>query len=495
MSLVTRFSAFFLTALALVLSGFSGALYALARTHLYRQIDDRLVQALDTLEASVDIEPGGLEWEPADRQLTLGVDPGVSAVRWVVREDHGSVVDRSANARTARFPVDWQPKAWRENPPDGTTFGKTLGWRVAGRRLRLDDFLRQGRGHPDDEPGYETQYKILVLVAGLEPSPVEATLNQLGITLAGLSVGIWVVAATGGRLIARRSLAPLTRMAETAGSMSATDFGSRLPAPGTGDELETLGCAFNGLLERLHEAFERQRRFAGDASHQLRTPLAALLGQVQFARRRDRSAAEYRQVLDRVNDEGMRLRKIVEALLFLAEPHGSALELQSVDLADLAADCVERWSADPRSADLNLEISGRRPFGARVHPTLLGQLLDNLVDNACKYSPAGSPIVLKVGRESGAVLLGVRDQGAGVSAEDAARMFDPFFRAEKARGTGLPGSGLGLSVARRIAAAFEAALTVQTKPGEGSQFTLSLREVPIEIATGVLKNASSPASP
>src|ERR1700723_1831664 len=98
MSLATRLSAFFLIALALGQTGFSASLYPLARTYLVRQLDERLLNALDTLEASVDIEPGGLEWEPADRRMTLGVDHAPTAVRWAVRDGRGALVDQSANA-------------------------------------------------------------------------------------------------------------------------------------------------------------------------------------------------------------------------------------------------------------------------------------------------------------------------------------------------------------------------------------------------------------
>ncbi len=129
MSLATRLSAFFLIALALVLSGFSVTLHVLARSHLVRELDERLLRSLETLEASVDIEPGGLEWEPADRQMTLGVDRGIGAVRWSVRDGRGVRVNRSANAGDGDFPSDWVPSAWPSNGPDGTAFGAVLGWR------------------------------------------------------------------------------------------------------------------------------------------------------------------------------------------------------------------------------------------------------------------------------------------------------------------------------------------------------------------------------
>jgi len=224
MSLATRVSAFFLASLALVLAGFSVTLYLLARTYLVGQLDERLQHALETLEASVDIEPGGLEWEPADRRMTLGVETGDGAVRWAVRDGRGAAVDRSANASSGDFPARWSPSAWPTDPADGTVFGAAPGWRLAARRLQLIELLRQGRGHPNDEPGYEVQYPELILVVGLAPAPVEAALARLGLTLAVLSAVIWGAAAVAGRRLCLRALAPLSRMARAATAMTAPDL-------------------------------------------------------------------------------------------------------------------------------------------------------------------------------------------------------------------------------------------------------------------------------
>jgi two-component system, OmpR family, sensor kinase len=484
MSLTTRVSAFFLIALAVVLAGFSGTLFLLARNYLVRQLDERLVNALDTLEASVDIEPGGLEWEPADRRMTLGVDRGPNAVRWVVRDGTNRLVDRSANANSAGFPIDWQPAVWPSNRTDATAFGAAPRWRLAARRLLLEELLRQGRGHPNDEPGYEVPYRELVLVVGLEPAPMTATLRWLGWTLAGLSSLVWLAAMAAGRWLCRRALAPVNRMAKAATTMTAADLGHRLPSPRTGDELDDLGRAFNDLLDRLNDAFvrlneayERQSRFAGDASHQLRTPIAALLGQVQVALRRDRSTEDYKRFLDRVQCEGVRLRQMIEALLQLAQPDSVWPELEDVDLREWLPDHLKRWASHARAADLSAELGGDDSLFVRAQPALLGQIVDNLLENACKYSEPGSPIVVRVWREDSAVALGVQDRGRGLKADELPHVFEPFFRTESARRDGQPGVGLGLAVAQRIATSLHATLRTTSEPGAGCLFVLHLPEV------------------
>ena len=475
MSLATRLSAFFLIAIAVVLAGFSGSLYLLARNHLVRQLDERLLNALDTLEASVDIEPAGLEWEPADRQMTLGVDHGPTAVRWAVRDGQGALVDQSANATAGGFPKGWQPASWPSGLTDATAFGG-IDRLASGRApAAAAGALQQGRGHPNDEPGYEKPYPALRLIVGLHPAPVAATLSWLGLTLTVLSTILWLTAAAAGRWLCRRALSPVHRMARAATAMTAADLGQRLPAPGTGDELDDLGRAFNDLLDRLNEAFvrlneayERQSRFAADASHQLRTPVSALLGQVQVALRRDRSPEEYKRFLGRAQSEGIRLRQIIESLLVLAQPDAVQPEPVVVDLLNWVPDHLERWASHARAPDLRVEGPRDVSLCVRAQPALLAQLVDNLLDNACKYSVPGTPIVIRAWREYGMVALGVQDRGCGLEVEDLPRVFLPFFRTELARQAGRPGVGLGLAVAQRIANAFGGTLEArQCGPTQG----------------------------
>jgi signal transduction histidine kinase len=352
-----------------------------------------------------------------------------------------------------------------------------LGWRLAQRRLDAPPGGASGRGR-EEGADEGKKYDALVLTAGVPLAPVRAALRNLALTLAALSAGVWLLAALAARRLCRRALAPLTRMAESARSMSAAEVGGRLPASGTGDELDDLGRAFNDLLGRREEAFERQRRFTGDASHQLRTPLTALLGQVEVALLRQRPPEEYRRVLELVRDQAGGLRRIVESLLFLARADAEAKlpDLEVLDLVAWLPEHLRDWPDHGRSADLCLEVQPG-PLPVRAQAALLGQLLDNLLDNACKYSERGTPITLAAQAEKGFVSLTVEDAGGGIAAEDLPHIFEPFYRSPAARQQGVGGVGLGLAVARRIAAAFGGTLDAQARPGQGTRLTLRLPEV------------------
>ncbi len=254
----------------------------------------------------------------------------------------------------------------------------------------------------------------------------------------------------------------------------------RLPSPGTRDELEDFARSFNELLDRQNVALERQRQFTGQASHQLRTPLAAVIATIDVARRRRRTVDEHERVLDRLHEDATRLWRIVESLLFLARADAEAglPHLEHLDLTAWIADHLQTWAGHARASDFRLEGGDGEPLWTRAHRPLLGQLVDNLLENAEKYSEPGTAIVVSVGRAGDAVVLSVEDGGCGIAPEDLSRVFDPFYRAESARRSGRAGIGLGLAVARRIAEAQGGSITAESERGRGSRFVLRLPLAP-----------------
>jgi signal transduction histidine kinase len=293
MTLTARLMAYYLGSVAAVLAGFSTALYVVAQDHLYRQADERLDAGLNTLGEAVEVTPDGVEWEPNER--TLRLSPAQDKIAWVVTDDAGTVVARSEQPDSDDLMADAAGRF--RGPADAARRMHWRGerWQAGQRRFLVG---RTAKPTADNLPGpKEVKYPALVVTAALPLGPTRAVLDNLLAVLGGISLSVLIVALVMGRFVCRRALSPVRRMAEDARAVDPTDPARRLPVPGGEDELTDLGAAFNGLLDRLHEAAERHRRFAGDASHQLRTPLAALLGQIEIALRRDRTPGEYRDVL------------------------------------------------------------------------------------------------------------------------------------------------------------------------------------------------------
>jgi len=266
-------------------------------------------------------------------------------------------------------------------------------------------------------------------------------------------------------------------MAESARSIPAGEPARRLEVAATGDELEDLGRSFNGLLDRSQEALEKQRRFTGEASHQLRTPLAVMLGQVEVALRRARPPEDYRRVLGVVAEQAGRLHRVVEMLLFLARAESEAAlpGVSPVAVRPWLEEHLAAWATHPRAADIRTDFPAE-DLQAAAHPPLLGQAVDALIDNAMKYSPPGSPVLVSLRADADAILLSVEDAGYGIDPEDLPRIFEPFFRSPRQRGANPGGVGLGLAIAHRVVEAMGGELSAWSVPGRGSRFVVSLRQ-------------------
>jgi two-component system OmpR family sensor kinase len=484
MSLSTRLSGFFLLALALVLGAFSVTLYLLARSHFQRDLDERLTGAIDTLTESVEVDSDEVEWKPRGRLALAGVHPQDHPVHWAVFDGLGTALDHCWDLRPQDLAKISSSSPDAGHIHDAFTDQDGREWRLVVRRILTAGSRREAlESHDHSATGTSgraaTSAKAspsLILAAGALSGPMEADLRRVALTLTGLSMVIWLLAALMGRRLSRRALLPVTRMARIACSMSAADRDQRLPSPGTDGELDALARSFNGLLDRLHEALERQRRFTGDASHQLRTPLAAVLGQIEVTLRRDRTAEEYRRTLEDIHGEAVQLGQIVDALLFMARAEAEAgqPDLQPVELALWVHDYLRGWSGHDRAVDLHEDVEPGATVWVRAHPPLLGQLLDNLLNNACKYSAPGSPIHIRLEREGDRAALSVHDQGVGLPATELPHIFEPFYRTAEARRRGQSGVGLGLSVVRRIAGVLGGTIDVSSQPGRGSRFVLYL---------------------
>lgn len=312
----------------------------------------------------------------------------------------------------------------------------------------------------------------------LRSDTVQRGVRQAAGLLAAVGLTGVLVAAGLGYWVARTVLAPVTRLTATAERIAATrDPRHRIELPGpTGrqDEVTRLAASFNTMLGELEQSVTAQRRLVADASHELRTPLTALRTNAELLARSERLTEAQR---DRASGAlGRQLREVtglVNDLIELArdeEPRPLLEEVRPADLAEHAvATARAHWPAVPFLLDTD---PAARPVTRPGVPARLTRLLTNLLDNAAKFSPAGSPVEVGLAVRAGALELTVRDHGPGIAPQDIPYVFDRFYRAEAARA--LPGSGLGLAMARQIARAHGAELTAEAAPGGGALFRLVL---------------------
>jgi two-component system OmpR family sensor kinase len=471
MRLSTRLSLFFLGALALVLLGFSATLYAMASRYLHRQVDERLEAVLNTLAAAAEVGPDGVEWEPRQRSLSFGRRTLEGPFSWQVADEQGERLDGSSSGEQDLFLASSADDARRR--PRNVVDPQGVTWRALRRFLEPTSDTEGGSPDRAKPAGV---HSALILDAAVSLEGVQGTLRNLALVLTSLSLGLWTLALVCGRRLSRRALRPLTTMAEAAQAIGGDEVDQRLPVSRTDDELEELGRSINALLDRLQDSFERQRRFTGDASHQLRTPLTAIHGQVELALRQDRDVEEYKRVLGVVQRKTRHLRQIVESLLFLARADNETLAplLEPIDLVPWLSEHLCSWQETRGGSDPRLELETDLPMLVRAQPALLAELVNNLLDNAARYSEPAAPIRVRLGRAAASVLLTVEDRGIGIADDEIAHVFKPFYRSAEARRRGAPGLGLGLAVAERLASSIGGTIEVSSQVGEGSRFTIRM---------------------
>lgn len=306
--------------------------------------------------------------------------------------------------------------------------------------------------------------------------PVETMLNHLFLQLAlGLPLAVTII-TVGGYLLVRRALTPVEQITRAAERITQFNLSERLPVANIGDELERLSLSLNRMITRLDDAFQNSKRFVADASHDLRTPLTILRGELESFAADTRLDAELRDRAGSMLEEVVHLGKIVEQLFTLSrlDAGEAQTEWTQFDLTELAKSTVEQMNllAEDKGISISCDASELAPVkGNRVR---LKQVVVNLLDNAIKYTPAKGAIHLRVLAVNGHAVLEVEDTGIGIPPEALPHIFERFYRVDEARSAESESAGLGLSIVKSICTAHGAEVEAQSTVGTGSCFRVRL---------------------
>jgi two-component system OmpR family sensor kinase len=295
----------------------------------------------------------------------------------------------------------------------------------------------------------------------------------LNVALAGIAT--LAIAIFGGWFVAGRALAPIKRISQTARAMSDGDLNARIAVEHTESELEQVASTLNDAFDRLRLAVEQERRFIADASHELRTPISVLRAESEWALDRERSPQQYREALTVGRRAALRMQDIVERLLALvrADVAPDVQDPAPVAMRTLIDDVVEWLAPMAQARGVRLTVGGD-PFAVNGDAEQLREALNNVVHNAILYNTPGGSVTISTRHSGSTARIEVVDTGIGIPADAVPRVFDRFFRVDKARSRELGGSGLGLSIARTIFTAHGGDITCTSEPGVGSMFVISL---------------------
>ena len=324
-----------------------------------------------------------------------------------------------------------------------------------------------------------------ILVA-MPLSSTSATLHRLVLIEVGVTVGVLVAVGLLGFFVARRGLRPLDRIADSAGAIAAGDLSTRVQPAGDGTEVGRLGLALNTMLSQIETAFQerrasedRLRRFVADASHELRSPLTSIQGYAELFRRGASERPEdLAKAMRQIETEAWRMGELVDELLLLArldqsDTVESPIERARIDLAPIVAEAVEAARDLDRERRVTLAAKGG-PVMVLGDEVRLRQLLDNLLSNIRRHTPDGTRVRVQVGMQGDLAVVEVADDGPGIDAEHADRIFERFYRVDPSRSRQRGGVGLGLSIVAAIAEAHGGRATCEPVIPHGVRFRIEL---------------------
>jgi two-component system OmpR family sensor kinase len=457
-----RLTAWYVLLLGVILTALGAFLSLRLRADLVAGVDATLDTQAEQIVFGLK-DPDETEFRDISRLALAGPAGRGSAAQLL--SPRGEVLE------TAREPVAAQPML----PPSrlaavlrsGQPVRATVQLGPEREPFRVLAVPRTGHGGPT----------VVVVAASLVS--VEDSLERLQLLLLLAVPGALALAGGGGWLLARRALLPVARMTSQAAEIGSERLHDRVTVPAAADELALLGRTLNAMLDRIERGVTQQRRLIDDASHELRTPLAILRAELDVGLRDERLGPHAIEVLGSATEEVARMSRLVDDLLTLAHADEGGLQLQPAPVrpAEVAASVVAKLRPMAQTKRITLSLEGDSP-PVQADRSRLAQVLTNLVDNAVKYTAPGGAVRVRVWSDADSVGVSAHDTGPGIAPEALLRVFDRFFRVDTARSRGLGGSGLGLAICKEIAQAHGGRIWVESEPGVGSTFTLTLPRRP-----------------
>lgn len=472
----TRLTLWYVSVLAALLILAWAGTCALLFWQLRSQLDHFAVQEIETVE--------GLFFFTPDGQLRLRED-------YHNHPESKDVIERFLEVRSPDGLVLFRNNRLGNRALGGMSFEGEGIRGYSERSARLSDGTRVrvvSRVHTLDG------HPLLIRLAHTE-EPLYSRLKDLLLASLVVLPLVLIVAWAAGYGLARRALSPIEQMAQRAHEITPDKLHARLPHDTRDDELGQLARVFNDTLARLEQAFEQLRRFTSDASHELRTPLAMIRSVGEVGLQKDGSRAEYRDIIGSMLEEVNRLTSLIDNLLTISRADSGHIQLHrtAVSMMALAREAAGLFEILVEEKSQHLTLEGDENAQVEGDCIFLRQALVNIIHNAVKYSPVGETISVRVRNgDARQVVVEIEDKGPGIPLEDQGRVFDRFYRVDKARWRESGGAGLGLSIAKWAVEAHGGSIELNSEPNLGSTFRIVLPSAGIQPKSTAHSDHESP---
>ncbi len=468
--------------LGILLISFSSFLYFTLSKSLHQDVDNKL-RSLAELIASESISPlSKFSFGNIDQTLESSMKLKPIGKFIQVLDESGRIGRKSENLRNVQLPISLNAL---KNASKGLFTYETN--RVFGNTpFRILTF-------PVVEHNQVT--KIIQVASSLEE--VEDALNTLLIILIIAVPSALMIASLGGQFLANKALKPVDRITQTAREITSHNLDKRIEPPKVKDEISRLIETFNEMISRLDQSFQQVKQFTADASHELKTPLTILKGEVEVALRKERSLQDYEQVLRSNLEEINRMSQIVEDLLLLSKAEMGEIKLkhERINLTEILNEVVSQMSLLAKVKNIAIGTSNHSENIHIIGDGLrIRELFLNLIENGIKYTEEGGSLHITLSKESingkkdvsissekegeSYAKIIFSDTGIGISKEDQTKIFNRFYRVDKARSREAGGTGLGLSICKWIVEAHRGEITVESELGKGSTFIVKITPPP-----------------
>jgi heavy metal sensor kinase len=477
-SLRFKLTLWYVLILGILLISFSSFLYFTLSKSLHRDVDNKLRSLAELIasESSSPLSKFGFGNIDQALETSMNLKPIGKFIQ--VLDESGNIGRKSDNLKNVQLPISLN--ALKNASKGIITFETHLS--VGNTPLRIITF-------PVAENNHIT--KIVQIASSLEG--VEDALNTLFIILIITVPLALMVASLGGQFLAHKALKPVDNITQTARIITSQNLNQRITPPKVKDEISRLIDTFNEMISRLDQSFRQIKQFSSDASHELKTPLTILKGEIEVLLRKERTSQEYQQTLKSNLEEINRMSQIVEDLLLLSKADIGEVRLnkEDINLTEILNEVVTQMDRLARFKGLSLSVSNHLQDIHILGDALrIRELFINLIENGIKYTEQGGSIHITLQKENGPSMgsqsgwgegekgefakVIVSDTGIGITKNDQERIFSRFFRVDKARSREEGGSGLGLSICKWIVEAHQGEIIVESELGKGSSFIVKL---------------------